>query len=493
MVSGELLLAAFARPVVLWFRQDLRLADNPALDAAVATGAPVVPVYIWGPAEEGDWPPGQASQWFLHHALESLGADLSARGSRLVIRKGDAQCVLNELVNECGARKVFFNRRYEPSALLQEQAVIDGLVKIGVESITSNSALIFEPNDVATREGRPFKVFTPFYRACLMLPEPLPTVRAPKAIPFPDTPLRSDSVAGLDLLPRIKWDTGLQKTWMPGEAGALRLLKTFINDGLVNYRVDRDRPDRDGVSKLSPYLHFGCIGPRQIWRAVRSHVDATGSGALVESADIYLKELIWREFAYHLLFHFPHSVHKPLRPEFERFPKSASAAEFVKSWQEGLTGYPIVDAGMRELWHTGWMHNRVRMIVASFLVKDLLAPWTDGARWFWDTLVDADLASNTLGWQWSAGCGSDAAPYFRIFNPILQGQKFDPDGVYVRKWIPELAAVPDRWIHSPFAAPPLVLQSAGVTLGQNYPAPLVDHALARNHALDAFAMIKGKK
>ncbi len=478
-------------PTLVWFRLDLRLADHPALAAAVRRGAPVLAVFVWAPEEEGDWPPGGASRWWLHQSLKALAADLDSRSARLVLRRGPALAALRALVKETGAGAVYWNRRYEPALMARDRAVKDALRSDGLEVESFNSALLFEPWSVANQAGKPFQVFTPFWRHCLGLadpPEPLP---APQQLPAPARWPRSLALEELDLEPKIDWAAGLRAAWPPGEAGAAAALRRFLEQAFAAYGEQRNRPDLPGTSRLSPHLHFGEIGPRQVWHALRAWASRHDLPPSAWRGSPFLAEIGWREFAHHLLFHFPHTPTAPLREEFARFPWRQNAAG-LKAWQRGRTGYPIVDAGMRELWTTGWMHNRVRMIAASFLVKDLLVDWREGARWFWDTLVDADLASNTLGWQWTAGCGADAAPYFRIFNPVSQGAKFDPHGDYVRRWVPELARLPAEWIHQPWAAPPEVLARAGVELDRDYPQPVVRHAIAREVALEAWAKIKAR-
>jgi deoxyribodipyrimidine photo-lyase len=474
---------------LLWLRQDLRLDDNPALAAALSGGGTVVPVFLFAPAEEGDWGPGGASRWWLHQSLKNLAADLEQRGSRLCLRgTDDSLAELLRLARECGAQRVVWNRRYEPAIRARDQAVKTALRAAGLTAESSNGALLHEPWSVATRAGTPFQVFTPFWRHCLSLPDPAEPLPAPSQLPAPPTWPAGVSLGSLGLLPHPDWAAGLRDAWTPGAAGAHSRLRHFLDAAFADYARRRDRPDLAATSRLSPHLHFGEIGPRRIWHATRALAAAHGDESTWRRSQ-FLTELGWREFGHHLLYHFPDTPLLPLRGEFARFPWKSST-EALRRWQRGQTGFPIVDAGMRELWHTGWMHNRVRMIAGSFLVKDLLIAWQEGARWFWDTLVDADLASNTLGWQWVAGCGADAAPYFRVFNPVLQGAKFDPDGAYVKRWIPELSGLPAEWIHQPWAAPPAVLQAAGLQLGGDYPAPCVDHALARNEALAALAHIK---
>ena len=462
---------------IVWFRGDLRIADNPALHTAAGRGA-VVPVYIHAPEEEGAWAAGGAVRWWTHHSLQRLDVALRRKGSRLLVRRGGSVAVLLDLTRQTGATTVAWNRRHDPVSRTRDARTETALRAAGIEVEVSEATLLFDPAVIRTRAGAPFQVFTPFSRACAAAPSPAPPLPAPGRIAPPG---RWPATIGLDtigLLPVPDWAAGLRAAWRPGEAEAMDRLGKFLRRGLADYPAARDRPDRDGTSSLSPHLRFGEIGPRQIWHAVE------GAGGRA-----FLRQILWREFARHLLIHFPHTAGRPLRPEFDRFPWRREARR-LHAWQRGRTGYPIVDAGMRALWTTGWMHNRVRMIVASFLVKDLLQPWQEGARWFWDTLVDADLANNTLGWQWAAGCGADAAPYFRIFNPVLQGEKFDPRGDYVRRWVPEIARLPARWIHRPWAAPPEVLAEARVAIGRHYPRPIVDHAVARIRALAAWEELR---
>jgi deoxyribodipyrimidine photo-lyase len=485
-------------PTLLWFRQDLRLADNPALAAAVGRGAPVVPVFILDDAGEGEWAIGGASRWWLHHSLAALAGELERLGSRLVLAQGDSQTELRRLVKETGAGAVYWNRRYEPATRVRDAEIKTAFTAEGLEAKSFNAALLFEPHTIQNKQGRPFQVFTPYWRHCLALPmpEPLKAVSGPFSAPakWP----AGLALHELALRPTRPWDAGFSKMWTPGEAGAQARLKRFLRSEAVHaYDTQRNLPAQDGTSGLAPHLHWGEIGPRQIAAAVRALGKAAGTDPASNGARVFLSEVGWREFAYHLLFHFEHTPTKPLRTDFERFPWADDAdGARLRAWQRGQTGYPIVDAGMRQLWATGWMHNRVRMIVASFLVKHLRLPWQHGAVWFWDTLVDADLASNTLGWQWSAGCGADAAPYFRIFAPVTQGERFDGEGNYVREWVPELAKLPTKFLHAPWTAPAGVLEYAQVKLasvpeGGNYPPPIVDHAEARAEALAAFKTLRG--
>jgi deoxyribodipyrimidine photo-lyase len=436
-----------SRTSIVWFRLDLRLADNPALSAAVERGGPVVPVFIWAPEEEGAWPPGAASRWWLHHSLVSLDAALRKKGSRLILRRGPSLQALRGLARETGAAAVFWNRRYEPALRARDAAVAQALIADGVRVESFNSALLFEPWEIQNKSGRPFQVFTPFYRACRAKPVRQPAAAAATLRMRRSASLRMDE---LGLLPKLDWADGFGQTWTPGEDGARAALRRFIKQAEPEYATQRDRPDVAGTSRLSPHLHFGEISPPTVWAAT--------------TAEPYRRQLVWREFAHHLLYHFPHTADAPLRPEFARFPWRKDDAGLA-AWQCGRTGFPLVDAGMRELWATGWMQNRARLVAGSFLVKDLLISWQEGARWFWDTLVDADLANNTLGWQWVAGCGADAAPFFRIFNPQTQAGKFDPQGAYVRRWVPESGTA-------------------------TYPPPVVDHTAARQRALAALRSLR---
>ncbi|UCG31537.1 MAG: deoxyribodipyrimidine photo-lyase [Phycisphaerales bacterium] len=479
------------KPTIVWFRQDLRLEDNPALTAAAQRGGPVIPVYIHAPQEEAPWAPGGATRWWLHQSLAALGKDLRAAGSRLILRYGDTLEALRALIRETGAGAVFWNRRYEPQAVAQESLLAATLLDEENEIHTFNSSLLFEPWDVLTKEGNPYRVFTPFWRACLHADSPAEPLSSPSRLTPPSRWPKSVKLTDLELEPRPDWAAGLRETWQPGAAGAMSRWQAFFEDRVGRYDRDRNRPDRDGVSALSPYLHHGEISPRLMWHALLQR-RTTRKAASARGVETYMQQLVWREFAHHLLYHFPHTSDEPLRPEFGSFPWQEDEGQ-LHAWQKGRTGYPIVDAGMRQLWVTGWMHNRIRMVVASFLVKDLLLPWQAGARWFWDTLVDADLANNTLGWQWTAGCGADAAPYFRIFNPVTQGERFDPHGGYVRRWVPELSGFPGRWIHKPWQAPSGVLNDAQVVLGESYPRPIVDHAEARGKALAAFNQLKSAR
>lgn len=466
--------------IIWWIRRDLRLADNPALDAALASGHKIIPLFIWAPEEEEPWAPGSASRWWLHHSLVSFSSEIAGRHSTLIIRKGPTLAALRSVIRETNAHAVVWNRLYEPAIIARDTAVKTALKADGIEVHSYNANLLFEPWTIETQQGKPYQVFTPYYRCCSAYGAPGIPLDAPKRLPRIGELPWSVEVDELNLLPVLDWTSGMREAWTPGETGGIQILSEFKHETVSRYKEDRDRPDFTGTSRLSPYLHFGEISPRQVWHACQH----------APRAEPYLRQLIWREFAHHLLYHFPKTTSEPLRENFLKFPWRTDR-KFLRIWQKGRTGYPIVDAGMKELWSTGWMHNRVRMIAGSFLVKDLLIPWQEGARWFWDTLVDADLANNTLGWQWIAGCGADAAPYFRIFNPILQAVKFDPDGDYVKKWLPKLRALTAPDIHRPFDLSPARLQQAGITLGVDYPMPVVDYSIARDAALEAYSELKG--
>lgn len=474
---------------VVWFRRDLRLDDNPALSEAAQLGSPVVPVFIWSPEEEGDWAPGEASCYWLHQSLAQLKERLGGLGLRLILRSGPALKHLLQIAAEVGAGTVLWNRRYEPVAIRRDTEVKSALKARGYEVGSFAGSILREPMAIRNKQGRPFLVFTPFWKHYLALGDPDPPRPQPERVAAPRTWPESSALDELGLEPRIDWAQGIRDAWVFGESGAQRELERFLSEGLSGYAQRRDYPGQTGVSRLSPHLHFGEISPRRVWRSAREWASQSGRLQDGEAELAFRRQLAWRDFAVHLLFHYPHTSSEPLRDEFKRFPWTIDK-ERLRAWQKGMTGYPIVDAGMRQLWETGWMHNRVRMIAASFLVKHLLQDWREGARWFWDTLVDADLANNTMGWQWTAGCGADAAPYFRIFNPITQGLRFDPQGRYVRRWVPELSRLSDQRIHRPWTASPVELASAGVVLGRDYPHPLVEHSEARQGALDAFQEMK---
>jgi deoxyribodipyrimidine photo-lyase len=463
-----------AQPVIMWFRQDLRVQNNAALSAAANAGE-VICLYILDNETPGEWRWGGASRWWLHKSLESLSKSVP-----LTLRRGRADAVLEQVLRETNASGIYFTRDYAPWSGALEARINDMAQAQGVTCHRYGGFLLHEPEAIRSGGGTPFKVYTPFSKCAMLQGEP--KLAATVAVQPWSGKLASDDLVSWGLLPtRPNWANGFEPVWTPGEAGAQADLRAFLAKGLLHYADGRDRPDMAHTSRLSPRLHWGEVSPHQCWAAVRSEMERSG-GRADAGGEKYLKELLWREFSYHILHHWPKTLTEPFKPEFDQFPWKPNAA-ILKKWQRGETGYPIVDAGMRELWATGIMHNRVRMIVASFLTKHLLQPWRDGERWFWDTLVDADIANNTASWQWVAGSGADAAPYFRIFNPILQGLKFDPDGTYVRKWVPELADLPPDLVHKPWEAPASLRPA-------HYPAPIVEHDFARNRALDALKAIK---
>ena len=465
---------------IVWFRQDLRLADNPALSEAIRLSESIVPIFIFHKSKPAL---GEASAWWLHHSLSSLEKSLNEIDSYLVIRKGEPEEEIAKFVESENIDSIFWNRLYQPSDIKRDKKIKDRYSKTTVDVKSFNGSLLIEPWNILNSSNKPFQVFTPFWKKLNREYIPPKLLPKPKKVVSPKLKLKSIKVKELNLLPKITWDKEFYNQWTPGETGAKKFLDSFLSKKVDSYQEERDFPRISATSRLSPYLHFGEISPKQIWLKAEKKLE-TG-----KSIEPYLRQIAWRDFAHSMLFHFPATTNKPLREKFSKFP-TIKSAKSLRAWQEGKTGYPIVDAGMRELWVTGWMHNRVRMIVGSFLVKHLLQSWQKGAEWFWDTLVDADLANNTFGWQWIAGCGADAAPYFRIFNPILQGEKFDKQGDYVKKWIPELSELPKQYLHKPWEAPKAVLLEAGIELGVDYPFPIVDHQEARARALEAYDELK---
>ena len=472
---------------IYWFRNDLRLHDLNGLHAA-AEHASVLPVYIFDPEEGGDWRIGGAAQWWLHYSLERLAADIAKRGGQLILKRGKPQQILANLARQTGASTVYCSRQYQPWADALERETHESLAAMGARLKRYPGTLLFEPGEVLTGSGQLFKVFTPFWRACLRKGPPAAPKPAPTVCWADGQAIDSDALEDWQLLPqKPNWAEGWTSRWQPGEAGAHEALSAFLANGVQHYGEGRDIPGKRYTSRLSPHLRFGEISPRQVWHEAQlakgQHAGAEGT------VDKFLSEIGWREFCKHLVALFPDMPDRAFNPKFEHFPW-AGKPEHLRAWQQGRTGYPIVDAGMRELWQTGFMHNRVRMVVASFLTKHLLTHWREGEQWFWDCLVDADLASNACSWQWVGGSGADAAPYFRIFNPVAQGEKFDKDGDYTRHWVPELAELPNKYLHKPWEAPALTLEAAGVKLGQTYPEPIVDHKTARETALAAYATLK---
>lgn len=474
------------RPVIVWFRDDLRLADHAALQAAERSGQPMICVYVLDESSKGLRTYGGAARWWLAQSLRALAAQLSRLGQRLILRRGAAVEVMTAIARESGASTAFWNRRYDQAGIAVDEQVIVRLRALGISGGTFPGNLLVEPHKITTRAGEAVKVFTPFWKRVLSREDMRKPLPAPTSLP-PAVPIAGDNLDDWHLEPSMPdWAGGLRDTWTSGEAAARQRLGDFL-DNMHGYAADRDRLDKLATSRLSPHLRFGEISPTDIFHAAR--FAAESGRAPARDVEKFLSEIGWREFSHHLLHHFPDLAACNFQPRFDGFPWRTDPDK-LRAWQTGRTGYPIVDAGMRQLWHTGWMHNRVRMVAASFLIKHLLIDWRLGEQWFWDTLVDADPANNPASWQWVAGSGADAAPYFRIFNPVLQGEKFDPDGTYVRRWLPELAQLPNRLIHKPWVATPLELADAGVQLGKTYPYPIVDHDTARQRALAALATIK---
>ena len=465
-------------PVLMWFRRDLRLADNPALAWALRTGRPVIPFFLLDDEERRR---GGASRWWLHGSLNALGEDLVRIGSRLVLRSGPAEGAIAALAEEAGASDIVWNRLYEPAFIKRDEGVESRCRDAGMAPRSFNAALLFEPCAVRTRTGGHYRVFTPFWRQCLKQGFE-PAEGAVRRLPPPTNWPASEELADWRLRPTAPdWASGLREAWQPGEAGARSRLERFLGERASGYAEGREFPADEGTGRLSPHLHFGEVGPRQVAATLGAVEPGSGAGA-------FLRQIGWREFSHHLLYHNPDMDSVNLQRGFDPMPWRDDP-EGLRAWQQGRTGYPLVDAGMRELWTTGWMHNRVRMVAASFLTKHLLIDWRLGARWFLDTLVDADLANNSAGWQWVAGSGADAAPYFRIFNPTAQSQRFDAGGAYLRKWLPELRRLPDKWIHAPWEAPETVLAEAGVGIGETWPRPIVDHREARERALGIYRTV----
>ncbi len=462
-----------------WFRKDLRLSDNPSLTAASVHNR-VLPIYILDDSNTGEYAMGAASGWWLHHSLVSLNTSLN---SSLSIYRGNPIEILVDIITRCNVKAVYWNRCYEPWAMHRDEKIKARLQARAIAVESYNGALLWEPWTVKKNNGDPYKVFTPFYRqGCLQSEVPRQPVPIPQATLYHHDTESTLSIDNLGLLPNTQWGKGLEANWIIGEEGAQARCRQFINEGLSEYKDGRNLPAKPYVSRLSPYLNFGEISPHQLWYTVRSIADN-------QHVEHFCRELGWREFSYSQLYHNPDLPTKNLQQKFDNFPWVEDQAS-LRAWQKGQTGVPMVDAGMRELWQTGYMHNRVRMIVGSFLVKNLRLHWHNGKQWFWDTLVDADLANNSASWQWVAGCGADAAPYFRIFNPITQGQKFDPDGCYVRRFIPEIAYLPNQYLFNPWEAPEHILKAAGVELGITYPKAIVDLKMSRNLALTAFQSLK---
>ena len=483
------MIADFSPPsngrALVWFRKDLRLKDNPCLAAALKAKKQIIPVFIWNRDEGGQWSPGAASRWWLHHSLKSLKEDIEHLGGKFILQKGKAEEILPLLAEKFNADTLYFGRTYDPAGIATQNLVESSFVKDSLTVESFNTSLLQEPWEIKNGSGRPFQVFTPYWRKSRAGIYKETSNYAPSQLSLFNSGADSLTLEQLSLLPNHDWHLKLSEHWEVSEDAAHRLIERTTEEVTRSYATARNIPSKDGTSRLSPYLAWGLVSPKQICKAVLASDNKGG----FRGENKYLVEIGWREFSYHLLYHFPKIPDQPLRDKYASFPWRSDSAQ-LKSWQFGQTGYPMVDAGMRQLYETGWMHNRVRMVVASFLVKHLLLSWQDGARWFWDTLVDADLASNTQGWQWAAGCGADAAPYFRIFNPITQGEKFDGNGEYTKKWIPSLSELPKKWVFKPWEAPPDLLLVSDVFLGNNYPFPCVDHKEGRARALEALASLK---
>ena len=465
-----------------WFRQDLRITDNPSLETAAEFDA-VLPIYILDDENSQEFKMGSASRWWLHNSLQSLNESLDGK---LSIYSQNPEIVIQELLKKYEVKAVFWNRCYEPWRIDRDIDIKAYLDDKNIENKSFNSHLLWEPWEISKDDGTPYRVFTPYYKkGCLNAEEPrLPSKNLKIDSIFYDQDC--EQIGTLDLLPRINWYSQIQEAWKPGEEGAQKRLDQFLEEGLLDYKEGRNFPFKENVSRLSPHLHFGEISPNEVWYQAKTKESVSG---IQKSLEHFLSELGWREFSYYLLYHFPSLPKQNFQAKFNKFPWIKNES-FLESWQKGETGYPIVDAGMRELWQTGYMHNRLRMVVGSFLVKNLLIDWREGEDWFWDCLVDADLASNSAGWQWVAGSGADAAPYFRIFNPVTQGLKFDPEGEYTKKYVPELKLLPNKFLFSPWEAPKEILEKAGIELGKDYPEPIVDLKYSRELALEAFGKTK---
>jgi deoxyribodipyrimidine photo-lyase len=474
-------------PILVWLRDDLRLDDNPALAEACDTGRPVVVLFIL--EDEGPRPLGGAHRWWLHHSLTAFGKAIEALGAALTLRRGSAAQIVPAVLDEAGATALWFNRRYEEAAVARDDDIAAALEDIDVQRFRAH--ILHDPSAVKTKTGNSYRVYTPFWKTLSASGEPREPLDPPRRItPLAGKAPRSDTLASWTLLPtRPDWSGGLAEAWTPGEAAARKSFEAFCQERLKGYDEGRDLPAEDATSRMSPHLRFGEISPFRLWHMAQE----AASPRQVPAGDLerYEKELVWRDFNYHLLTHFGRLDSRNIDARFDAFPWREAPAE-LKAWQRGQTGYPLVDAAMRQLWQTGWMHNRMRMVTASFLAKHLLIDWREGEQWFWDTLVDGDPASNASQWQWVAGSGADAQPFFRIFNPMTQSRKFDPAGAYIRRFVPELADLSDKAIHAPWEADAATLEKAGVTLGRTYPKPIVDHAVARERALGAFKEMQGE-
>lgn len=475
---------------IIWFRQDLRLSDNPALAAALENHESVVPVFFLPQDQDADWSIGEASRWWLHHSLQALSHDISKLGSRLIIRRGSAQELLAEIAQQCSATDIYINEVYEPRGREGDSNISTALGEHGITVHRYHGNLLLAPGQVKNKSNAAYRVFTPFYRYYVQHGYVTQLAQRPAQLPPVPAEIRSEKLDLPGLLPANNWYTKLGKHWSPGEYGAEKTLAGISEEKLAGYPENRDIPSEPGTSQLSPHLHFGEVSPRQVIDRLDSLASQSTYPGISQGRESLVRQLVWRDFACHILYHFPHTTNKPFNNDYDRFPWQEMDSELITAWQTGNTGIPIVDAGMRELWETGWMHNRVRMIVASLLTKNAGQHWLHGAKWFWDTLVDADLPNNSMGWQWVAGCGVDAAPYFRIFNPVSQSKKFDPDGSYLLRWVPEISKLPPRHLHEPWTTPEHIQQQCSVIIGRDYPHPVLDLASSRKRALDAYQALR---
>ena len=466
---------------VVWFRYDLRVNDNPALNAACKNSS-VLPIYIFDNKNFDKFQVGSASRWWLHHSLIELNKSLN---SSLSIYIGDPIRIIKKIIEKFQIKNIYWNRCYDPNSIRRDKDIKNKLTCDNINIFTFNGSVLWEPWTILKDDKTPYKVFTPYYKkGCLNAAKPRPPIDFNNNYVLHKDNTNSIDIDGLNLLDKKSWYLKFHKYWTPGEKKARDMLNNFLSTGINDYKEGRNFPSKKNVSKLSPYIHFGEISVNQIWYAIVNNPKLKND----KNVDHFLSELGWREFSNYLLYHFPKIVDTNLQAKFDTFPW-VNDKNYLNCWQKGQTGYPIVDAGMRELWKTGYMHNRVRMIVGSFLVKNLLIDWRKGEEWFWDCLLDADLASNSASWQWVAGSGTDAAPYFRIFNPILQGKKFDPEGKYIKKFVPEIKKIPNKYLFSPWEAPDHILKKADVILGNNYPKPIIDIKLSRDKALEIFKKI----
>ena len=468
---------------IVWFRQDLRLEDNPALEAAISIGS-VLPVYILDDKSADEWKMGSVSRWWLHHSLTALNQSLNGE---LHVFKGNPCEILKRLIKEKNIQKLFWNRCYEPWRITRDKLLKHDIEELGIDIKSFNGSLLWEPWDVAKSDGTPYKVFTPFYKKSSAM-MPLHNLKSNNlaSLKLISCAQTNNKINHLELLPKYNWHDSIEKKWLPGETGSHQALRKFLMKNIEQYKVGRDYPALNAVSRISPHLHFGELSPKRVWSEV---LEASQNRKIESQVEHFQRELAWREFSYSLLYHFPSLTTRNLNQRFDIFPWKKNP-DSLEKWQRGQTGFPLIDAGMRELWQTGYMHNRVRMIVASFLVKNLLIHWETGAHWFWDCLVDADLAANSCSWQWVAGCGADAAPYFRIFNPVIQSQKFDADADYIKTYVPELKNCPAKYIHDPSSAPKDKLKNIGIKLGIDYPKAIVDLKLTRKESLDAYKKMR---